>query len=68
MKSLRTTLFVVLLSFWHAPSTNAQNPAYLPPTGELHPQIVLTRIDTQEAVALSDYRGKKVLLIHFASW
>jgi hypothetical protein len=28
----------------------------------------LPRIDGREAVRLSDFRGKKVLLIHFAAW
>lgn len=44
--------------------------------GAVHPQqinkpyneFVLPRIDTREQVALSQFRGKKVLLIHFASW
>ena len=33
-----------------------------------HADFVLPRIDNREPVALSQFRGKKVLLIHFASW
>ena len=36
--------------------------------GRRHHDFVLPRIDTREPVALSQLRGKKVLLIHFASW
>ena len=36
--------------------------------GQPHPDFVLPRIDNGEPVALSQFRGKKVLLIHFASW
>jgi len=32
------------------------------------PDLVLPTIDGQDAVRLSDHRGKKVLLIEFASW
>ena len=46
---------------------NAQD-RYQPKVGELHPEIVLPNIENQESVALSSFRGKKVLLIHFASW
>ena len=35
--------------------------------GSLHPDFVLPALDGGFA-RLSDYRGKKVLLIHFASW
>ncbi len=36
--------------------------------GEAHPDFVLPRIDNGEAVRLADFRGKRVLLVHFASW
>ena len=35
--------------------------------GSPHPDFVLPTLDGGYA-RLSDYRGKKVLLIHFASW
>lgn len=36
--------------------------------GQPHPDFVLPRIDNHQPLRLSDYRGRKVLLIHFASW
>lgn len=41
---------------------------YRPVVGEPHPDFVLPDIDTREPVALSDSRGRKTILIHFASW
>jgi hypothetical protein len=41
---------------------------YAPQVGQLHDDFVLPDIDDRGAVALSQFRGKKVLLIHFASW
>jgi peroxiredoxin len=41
---------------------------YRPQIGEPHNDFVLPRTDTREPIALSQFRGKKVLLIHFASW
>ncbi|QDV32549.1 peroxiredoxin family protein [Tautonia plasticadhaerens] len=36
--------------------------------GRRHPDFTLPRIDGRSPVSLSDLRGKKVLLIQFASW
>ncbi|HIF31475.1 MAG: hypothetical protein ABGX07_08700 [Pirellulaceae bacterium] len=36
--------------------------------GKPHPDFVLPDIATGEARRLSDFRGQKVVLIHFASW
>jgi hypothetical protein len=36
--------------------------------GQMFPQIVLPSLDGKRTLALSDFRGKKVLLIEFASW
>ena len=41
---------------------------YRPTVGQPHPDFLLPRIDNRDAVSLSQFRGKKVLLIHFASW
>lgn len=35
--------------------------------GEMYPDFVLPTLDG-ELKRLSDYRGKKILLFHFASW
>ena len=41
---------------------------YEPKVGHRHPDFTLADIATGKPVSLSDLRGKKVLLIHFASW
>jgi hypothetical protein len=41
---------------------------YSPQVGQIHPDFVLPEIDTKEPVELSQFRGRKILLIHFASW
>ena len=42
--------------------------SYAPRVGQAHPDFTLPRIEDRQAVGLADFRGKKVLLIHFASW
>jgi len=41
---------------------------YAPKVGERHPDFTLPTIGDRAPVSLSDFRGKKVLLIQFASW
>lgn len=41
---------------------------YPPPVGSRHPDFTLPTIDDRRPVSLSDFRGRKVLLIQFASW
>jgi hypothetical protein len=41
---------------------------YQPQVDAPHPDFVLPRIDNREAVSLAQFRGRKVLLTHFASW
>ncbi len=41
---------------------------YAPTVGQVHQDFRLPRIDNRKPVSLSDYRGKRVLLIQFASW
>jgi hypothetical protein len=36
--------------------------------GELHPPIVLPSLDGKRTLSLAQFRGKKVLLVQFASW
>lgn len=43
-------------------------PSYPPQVGTVHPDFVLPQIDSRQPVSLSQFRGKKVLLINFASW
>ena len=39
-----------------------------PGVGERHPDFTLADIATGKPVSLSDFRGKKILLMQFASW
>ena len=41
---------------------------YPPPVGATHPQVTLRSVIDGSLVSLSQYRGRKVLLINFASW
>ena len=41
---------------------------YKPEVGKPHPDFILPSIEDGKQLQLSDYRGKKVLLLHFASW
>lgn len=42
--------------------------AYAPGLGQVHPDFTLPRLGDGEPVSLSQFRGRKVLLVHFASW
>ncbi len=57
-------LIVVLVAF----AQPVLAAGYRPQIGKPYNDFVLPRIDTREPIALSQFRGKKVLLIHFASW
>ena len=50
---------------WTVPALSAD---YDPALGHRHPEITLPDIATGKPVSISDFLGKKVLLIHFASW
>jgi hypothetical protein len=41
---------------------------YKPVVDTPHPDFILPSIDGDRDIQLSNYRGKKVLLLHFASW
>jgi len=49
-------------------TSRASAASYAPKVGEKHPDFTLPRIDNGAPVSLSNFRGKKVLLIQFASW
>jgi len=46
----------------------SQPVGYQPVVGQPHPDLELPDIESGRTVSLSGYRGRKVLLIHFASW
>lgn len=41
---------------------------YAPRVGQRHPDFTLPNIADGQPVSLSQYRGRKVLLLHLASW
>jgi hypothetical protein len=49
-------------------SSRASAASYAPKVGQRHPDFTLPRIGDRAPVSLSNFRGKKVLLIQFASW
>ncbi len=52
-------------SFWASAACAA---GYSPQVGQPHPDFVLPSLTDRTPVSLSQFRGRKVLLIHFASW
>ncbi len=64
---MRWCVPLVLLVFGCAAPVLAQAP-YPVAIGQPHPDFRLPDVTGSPPVSLSDYRGKKVLLIHFASW
>ena len=64
MRSILTLALLVIVA-----ATSAANAEpYAPTVGQRHPDFTLADIQTGKAVSLVDFRGKKVLLIQFASW
>jgi peroxiredoxin len=49
-------------------TAHAAAASYAPKVGERHPDFTLPAIGDRTPVSLSNFRGKKVLLIQFASW
>ena len=49
-------------------NSSASAAAYAPKVGERHPDFTLPAIANRTPTSLSSFRGKKVLLIQFASW
>jgi len=63
----RTTLATAtILSVLLAGDADAAG--YSPAVGARHPDFTLPNIAGGKPVSLSDFRGKKVLFIQFASW
>lgn len=57
-----------LTCVWPAAAGAAEAATVGKRVGQIFPDFVLPAIDDRRPVALSDFRGKKVLLIEFASW
>lgn len=68
MTRQHTLAFLVIAAAWSlAALPSAATPAQTA-VGEAFPDLVLPTVDGQQTVRLSDHRGKRVLLIEFASW
>lgn len=67
MLRVRLLTVAALLIVWPHWSS-AQRGGYRPEVGQPHSDFLLPSIETRQPVSLSQFRGKKVLLIHFASW
>ena len=64
---MHAVLAAALLVVGQADSSVAQA-NYRPQVGQTHSDFALPDIETGQLRTLSSYRGKKVLLVHFASW
>ena len=60
-----STLFLFIATLV---GSSAHAERYAPQVGQPHADFVLPSVADRAPVALSDFRGKKVLLVHFASW
>ena len=56
-----------LLFLVNVPADEKKKAGFGTGKGEFFPDIKFPTLDGEQA-SLADYRGKKVLLIHFASW
>ena len=63
-RSLTTVVTAVVLCWAHP----AFGDGYPPRPGERHPDFTLPNIEDGAAISLAQYRGRKLLLIQFASW
>ena len=61
-------LRTIVLATWAGTIPSTQAKEYSPHIGERHADFTLPNIEDGKPVSLSQFRGKKVLLIHFASW
>ena len=68
---MRTTRSIVMLAlampFMALTAAAEDRPPIGTKTGEMYPDFVLPTLDG-EIKRLSDFRGKRILLFHFASW
>jgi hypothetical protein len=66
MKKLNWMILMCGSLFSFAASSHAEG--YSPRVEQPHPDFTLPNIVDRDPVSLSQFRGQKVLLIHFASW
>ena len=66
MRYLSLSMALSAALSWFGPRSVAGD--YAPRVGSPHPDFTLPNLEDGRPVSLSQFRGKKVLLIHFASW
>ena len=66
-KILQATLLTAIVLMF-ANSSWSQVANYAPKVGQPHADFILPSIEDGKPIQLSSLRGKKVLLMHFASW
>lgn len=66
MRTLARALAACCAILGSTPLTPAAS--YAPKVGERHADFTLPKIGDRAPISLSNFRGKKVLLIQFASW
>jgi len=59
---------MLLATAWAGAIPSARAEEYSPRIGERHADFTLPNIEDGKPVSLSQFRGQRVLLIHFASW
>jgi len=68
IRSRKLALALATCGIMLGSTSQASAASYAPKVGERHPDFTLPAIGNRAPVSLSDFRGKKVLLIQFASW
>ena len=66
MRNLSLLMMILGSIFFFAAPSDADG--YSPSVGQVYPDFTLPGIADREPVSLSQFRGRKVLLVHFASW
>lgn len=67
-RSFAFVIFIATLVFSSSLAEAQRRQRYPVPTGKTHPEFKLPAVTDGKPVSLSDFRGKKTILVHFASW
>ena len=66
--ALSVSLLLAVQSTEGAAPPVGGSPHFGTDAGDLYPPVVLPSLDGKRTLALSQFAGKKVLLVQFASW
>jgi len=64
----KCSLILVAAASVYASVAPACAAGYSPRVGKSHADFTLPSVNGGKAISMADFRGKKVLLLHFASW